>query len=269
MYNRQVTAFFDMNVTINGIKIYYEQHGKGKHVLVLHGWGASIETMRPVIDALSAKFRVTALDFPGFGGSGMPDDTYGVPEYMDVAYRLLRNLGITKTHVICHSFGGRVAIMLAAAYPRLTEKIVFTGAAGLIKRRTIKQRARVRIYKAAKFFNRGHVVKRLLQALGADVEKYIKNAGSADYKALSNDMKKVFVRIVNLDLKSLLSNIKSPSLLIWGENDTETPVEFGRIMERLIPDSGLVVFKHAGHYAFLECFDRFMLIVKTFLEDNK
>ncbi len=258
-----------MNVIIDGIKINYEQQGQGKDVLVLHGWGASIKTMRPVIDALVSDFRVTAVDFPGFGGSGMPPENYGVPEYTDITYCFLKQLGISKTHIICHSFGGRVAIMLAAKHPDTTGKIVFTGAAGLIKRRTLKYRLRIFAYKAAKRINRGHVIKGMLKALGKDVESYVKNAGSADYKVLPENMKKVFVRIVNLNLKSYLPDIKSPALLIWGENDTETPLLFGRIMEKIIPDAGLVVFPGAGHYAFLECIGRFMHIVRTFLEEGR
>lgn len=255
-----------MDVVIDGIKINYERQGTGEDILVLHGWGASIKTMRPVIDALVLGFCVTAVDFPGFGGSDMPPDTYGVPEYMDIVYRLLKLLGIKKTHIICHSFGGRVAVMLAAKHPDTTGKIVFTGAAGLIKRRSLKRRLRTFAYKTAKRINRGRVIKRVLKALGKDVGSYVKNAGSADYKALPENMKKVFVRIVNLDLKSFLPYIKSPSLLIWGENDTETPLKFGRIMEKLIPDAGLVVFPGAGHYAYLEYSGRFNHIVKTFLE---
>ena len=258
-----------MQLELDGIKIHYEQHGEGADVLVLHGWGANSNTMRPVVDALKQNFRVTALDFPGFGGSDMPPDTYGVPEYMALTRLFLEKLGIQKTHIICHSFGGRVTIMLAAAHPNLVDKIVFTAAAGLRKRRTVRQKIKVLGYKTCKKINRGRLFKRLLKGIGIDVEARVKNAGSADYKALSDDMKKVFVRIVNLDLQHHLKSIKSPSLLIWGRNDTDTPLEFGQTMEKAIPDAGLVVFENAGHYAFLEQLPRFVHIVKTFLEDSR
>ncbi len=253
-----------MITSIDGIKINYEQHGEGEDVLVLHGWGASMETMRPVIDALSSRYRVTALDFPGFGGSGVPPEHYGVPQYAALIYALLQQLGIQKTHVICHSFGGRVTILLAAQHQQMIGKIVFTGAAGLLKRRTLRYYLRIYGYKAAKRLSRGRMAKRLLKPLGIDVDARVKNAGSQDFRALPDGMKKVFVRIVNLDLKSRLKDIKSPSLLIWGEKDTETPLRFGRTMEKLIPDAGLVVFSGAGHYAFLECLGRFLHIVVTF-----
>ena len=69
-----------MEIEIDGIKINYEQHGAGENVLVLHGWGASIQTMRPIVDALKDRYRVTALDFPGFGLSDAPPDSFGVPD---------------------------------------------------------------------------------------------------------------------------------------------------------------------------------------------
>ena len=127
---------------------------------------------------------------------------------------------------------------------------------------------RIYSYKAAKRLSRGRLAKRALKVFGVDVDARVKNAGSQDYKALPDEMKQVFVRVVNQDLKSYLKDIKSPSLLIWGENDSDTPLIFGQTMEKLIPDAGLVVFPGAGHYAFLDCFARYIRIVTTFLEDN-
>lgn len=253
-----------MIIDINGIRINYEQHGEGADVLVLHGWGASIQTMRPVIDALKSRYRVTALDFPGFGGSSAPPEYYGVQEYADITYRFMQEIGLNKTHIICHSFGGRVTIILSAQHPEAVGKIVFTDAAGVRKRRTFKQCVKIYTFKAAKRISRGRILKSALKLVGVDVGKHIKNAGSSDYRALPDSMKRVFVRVVNQDLRSLLPDIKSPSLLIWGENDQDTPLELGKTMEKEIPDAGLVVFEGAGHYSFLDCLGRYINIVTTF-----
>lgn len=107
-------------------------------------------------------------------------------------------------------------------------------------------------------------MKNLLLKVGINVDERVKNAGSEDYRVLSDSMKKVFVRVVNQDLKEHLKSIQSPSLLIWGENDMDTPLCFARTMEKEIPDAGLVVFEGAGHYAFLDCFARYINIVTTF-----
>ena len=253
-----------MEINIEGIKINYEQQGQGVDVLILHGWGASIQTMRPIIDALKDGYRVTAMDFPGFGGSGAPPDSFGVPDFTRITRLFLEKLAIQRTHIICHSFGGRVTILLAAGHPELVDKIVFTDAAGLRKPRTVKYYVKTYTYKMAKKLSKGRVIKRLIKPLGIDVDKRVKNAGSADYRALTENMRRVFVRVVNLDLKGELKNIKSPSLLIWGENDTDTPLSFAKIMEKNIPDAGLVVLPGAGHYSFLDRFPHYISIVRTF-----
>jgi len=92
-----------------------------------------------------------------------------------------------------------------------------------------------------------------------------KNAGSADYKALPDFMKPVFVRVVNTHLDNLLPKIKCPVLLIWGQNDRDTPLYMANKMRRKIPDSGLVVLEGAGHYVFLDKPVEFYAIVNEFL----
>lgn len=255
-----------MVLNINGLKIDYETVGEGKNVLLLHGWGCTKEIFASVTRELQKTMRVTALDFPGFGKSDMPPETFGVPEYMEVTAEFIRQAGLTGTDVICHSFGGRVGIMLAAKYPELAGKIVFTGSAGFVKKRTLKYYIRIYKFKLMKKIGKKKWIKKLLKKFGMDVDKDMKNAGSPDYRALPESMKKVFVRVINKDLREYLKDIKSPSLLIWGENDAETPLSFGKLMEGKIIDAGLVVLPNAGHYAFLDQYARFITIVKHFLE---
>jgi pimeloyl-ACP methyl ester carboxylesterase len=81
-------------------------------------------------------------------------------------------------------------------------------------------------------------------------------------------MRGTLVRIVNEDLRTVLPNLHLPVLLIWGDKDTDTPIADGQLMERLIPDAGLVVFEGAGHYAYLEQAARFCTIVAVFLRDD-
>lgn len=239
-----------MIITIDGLKIDYNIDGdtSNKPILLLHGWGCDKSIFDCIINALKDKMCVYSLDFPGFGNSGMPPDTFGVYEYTELIAKFIKELKIEKPDIICHSFGGRIAIVLCAIYPELISKVVFTDAAGLIKKRTLKYYFKVYSYK-------------LLKKLGFKQKK----AGSSDYRALSEDMKQVFVRVVNEDLTKYLPQIKAPSLLIYGENDEDTPVYFGEKMEKLIPDSGLVVLKNAGHYSFLDDFYTYIKIVRTFL----
>ena len=109
-------------------------------------------------------------------------------------------------------------------------------------------------------------LKKSLKKIGWDIQSMIKSrAGSSDYRALSDDMKMTFVKVVNQDLKGYLQDIDSSTLLIWGENDTETPLSYGKIMEEKIPDAGLVVLENSGHFAYLECLPAFNKISANFL----
>jgi len=89
--------------------------------------------------------------------------------------------------------------------------------------------------------------------------------GSQDYAKLDGVMRETFVKVISQDLTPLLESIQAPTLLVWGRDDTETPLWMGEQMERSIPDAGLVVFEGRGHYAFLEEWKRFFLIAKQFL----
>ena len=81
-------------------------------------------------------------------------------------------------------------------------------------------------------------------------------------------LRSTFIKIVNEDLTPLLPHIKSPALLIWGENDKETPVSSAMVMEKLIPQAELVIFKNAGHFAYLDQYSKFRLVVGRFLRDT-
>ena len=82
-------------------------------------------------------------------------------------------------------------------------------------------------------------------------------------------MRGTFVRVVNEDLKKFMPLISAPTLLVWGDKDTATPMRDARIMEKLIPDAGLVVFRGAGHYSFLERAAEFSIVINNFLHNDK
>lgn len=100
-------------------------------------------------------------------------------------------------------------------------------------------------------------------------EALVQKFGSADYKALTPEMRKTFVKIISLDLTVELPRIKAPTLLYWGAEDTETPLWMGKMMEEKIPDAGLVVQEGAGHFAYLEHNQAFLRIAKNFLLEGR
>jgi pimeloyl-ACP methyl ester carboxylesterase len=236
--------------------------GAGRPLLLLHGWGVSSELFVPILERLQPERQLIVPDLPGFGATPEPDTPWSVHEYATWCFALLDRLGVETCDLIGHSNGGRIGVVMAASHPERVGRMVLTGSAGIRPRRTLRDAARIRTYKMLRAVERSAAVP---SGLRRSAKRRADQRGSADYRAASGTMRGTLVRIVNEDLRSLLPQLRIPVLLIWGERDTEIPVEDGRIMERLIPDAGLVVFEGAGHYAYLEQPDRFCRIVDVFL----
>lgn len=255
-----------MELTAKGVRVHYEQSGAGKNVLLLHGWGCSTKHFAQIAQDLEKDYRVTVIDFPAHGESGRPPEPWGVSDFAACIQDLMEQLGIAPCDIIAHSFGGRVALWLAANESQLVSRLVLTGCAGLKKPQTEEQKKRSEEYKKKKEkllgLTRLPLVGGMAQkSLKALQEKY----GSADYNALDDEMKKTFVKVISEDLSPLLPKIQASTLLIWGENDTETPLWMGQKMEREIKDAGLVIFENDDHFAYLRQWPRFVTVVRAFL----
>lgn len=250
-----------MEIEINGINCYFEQEGSGRDVLLLHGWGCSVELWRPVFAHLKQKCRVTAIDFPGHGKSGFPPEQgYSVSDYKAFTKAFIKEAGIEGCDIIAHSFGARVSIKLANEDPELVGKLLFTGGAGIRNKRTARYYVRTYLYKFLKGLT--HILPG-----GAKLRERLRGKfGSADYKALASDgMRATFNKVVSEDLSPYLSGIKAETLLVWGSEDKEAPLWMGQQMEQKIKGSALVVLEGATHYAYLERIDQFLRIVDAFL----
>lgn len=251
-----------MYTEIEGVKLYYESRGEGSPVLLLHGWMADMEAMRPIADAVVRMgMRAVSLDFPGFGKSEEPHEAFGVPEYARVTRAFIEQQGLAGADVVCHSFGGRVTILLASEEPALFRRLVLVDAAGIRPKRGLRYYIKTYAYKLGKRLRKVRWLDQLLH-----LNEKAKSAGSEDYRALKSDlMRAVFIKVVNLDLKDCLPKIKNPTLLIWGSADTSTPLYMGQLMEKRIPDAGLVVFEGAGHFSYADQYPRFCAVLKAFL----
>ncbi len=249
-----------MNILIDGQKVEYETEGSGKDILLLHGWGVNRDTMRPVFDFLRESCRVTMLDFPGFGESDLPSSVWDVYEYADFTARFIEALELKNPVIMGHSFGGRIALILSAKRLTPIHKLILVDSAGIRPKRGIGYFAKVYAYKGAK--KAAH----LLGLFSTQMQEKIQEKfGSTDYKNASPIMRSVMVKVVNEDLTTLLKDVAQPTLLIWGEKDDATPLADAKLMEKRIPDAGLIVLKGAGHYSFLEQLGYFKLITLSFL----
>lgn len=247
-----------MFTEIDNIKVAYQVYGSGKPVVLLHGWGGEANSFKPVFDWLSNSYKVYAIDLPGFGLSEIPLTAWDATDYARCLSGFFRKLDIENAHLIGHSYGGRISIVLAAVEPELVDKLILVDSAGLIPPRTLKYHLRVIVAKIGRLL-------RLCGNFGNSITTFLfKIVGSKDYQE-AGPMRATLVKSVNQDLRALLPEINASTLLIWGENDTDTPISFGRIMSEEIPKSELVILKDAGHFSYLDQFPQFCKVVGNFL----
>jgi len=261
----QVSSFF----IYNNLKIAYSTIGKGKPLIILHGWGSSSRVMAVLSKSL-CEFRTCYLiDLPGFGDSAEPPVPWGIDDYADMVEVFIDSLEMRPVDMLVHSFGGRITLKLLARrdISKHIDKVLITGGAGLKPKRSFS------------FYLKKYVAKTVKAPIlilpGKKREKALdwlrgtslwKNLGSSDYSKLSGVMRGTFVKSVTEHLDHLLPGIDHDVLLLWGENDDATPLYQGQRMEKGLKNSALVVIENAGHYAFLDKPKRFASIATAYFK---
>ena len=216
--------------------------------MLLHGYLSSKEAFAAQIRYFSKFYRVTAVDFLGFGGSKALTNAFSVDDYAAWTREVLRLLKVENPHVIAHSFGCRVAVKLAGQDPAFFDKILLTGAAGVILKRGAAYRIKVKTYRFVKRF-----APRFAE----------KHFGSAEYKTLSPIMRESYKKIVNEDLREFARRIENEVLLVQGEQDTTTPKKEAEAYLSCLK-RGRMRMMQGGHFAFAEYPVPFNLIAEDF-----
>lgn len=243
MYNHKV------NIVVNDQLISYQRTGAGQVVLMLHGWGASLRSFKPLADELSRSYQVISLDFPGFGNSPAPQSSWSVSDYVDLVKHFLAKLRVKDCYaVIGHSFGGRVIIKGIGTGQLTPQRVILIDAAGIKPKDTIKSSVLASSAKAGKVILSTPGLNRFKDRL---TQQFRLKFGSSDYQD-ANEMSEIFKKVVREDLTSYLPSIKQPTLLLWGEDDNETPLSDAKLMHSKIADSKLVSYPNAGHYVYLD-----------------
>lgn len=213
---------------------------------MLHGWGQDSSKLRYLAEKLSQECKVHLIDLPGFGKSDMPDGVWNSFDYAQRIVDYLDEENIVKANFLGHSFGGKVVLSLAIQYPTRIGRIVLLAPSGIRPRRSLRQKCRLKLIKwtgkIAKFFD-------YLLSTQIFSSVFIPRFGSLDYKK-AGPLRPILVRSVSEDLSPLLKKIVAPTLILWGDKDTETPREMGMRMERLISQSTLLTFPYHGHDLF-------------------
>ncbi|MEL7041437.1 MAG: alpha/beta hydrolase [Pseudomonadota bacterium] len=213
-----------------------------------HGWGRTYRDFIPVAEALASVAHSYLIDFPGFGDTPRPDETWGTQDYADHIVQVLRETyGLDRYTWVGHSFGSRVGMRIAVQHPEVLQHLVLIAAAGVPRQRSRWQKLRGRRRSWA--FKLRKSMAKTPAALDALERQY----GSPDYvHSREIGMRDIFVRTVNDDQTDTLSQIGTPTTVLYGGLDTETPVDMGRAIAAGIPNATLTVCPHYDHISILD-----------------
>lgn len=250
-------TFSRKQIAINGLLVnYYVCEGKLPAFIFLHGWRSDGSIWLPVLENFEVENSLYCLDLPGFGKSELPRESFNVESYAETVSGLISKLGLKKVVIVGHSFGGRIAIKLAAKHQGFLQGIILVDSAGFVND-ALPTRLKKFLAKPLRPIFK-------LKFLNSSKNSIYRLIGSEDYVA-TPQLKETYLKIIGEDLSENMKRIDVPTMLIWGNNDKDTPIEWARRMKNLISDSRLVVLKGAGHFSFLDKKEGFLEALKSFI----
>ena len=237
---------------VNDININYIKYGNNKKdtIVLLHGWGQNIDMMKPIGNYLEQDYQILIIDLPGFGNSDEPKYAWSLLDYVKSIREILLKEKIDNPIMMGHSFGGKLALLYASIYD-VKKLVVFASPINHNHKVSLKSKMLKQIKKLP-----------LMDKLG---EKMKNHMGSTDYRKSSPIMREILVNHLGTDIYDDLANIKSSTLIIWGENDITVSPNVAYEIDNVIPDSGVVLLP-GTHYAYLENLNRVIDILYKFLE---
>lgn len=236
-----------MQVVVDSLLTHYEVHGKGKLVLLLHGWGDSVAGLSGLQKALAKHCQVLAVDLPGFGGSEAPHEVWGLDDYARFVAHFLRKTEFKTPHVVVgHSNGGAIAVRGLATGELSADTLVLLASAGI--RGTYKGRVKALRY-ITKFGKA--LTMPLPKSIKAKLRRKVYHTVGSDM-LVAEHLQETFKKVVTDDIRADAKQLKLPTLLIYGENDDATPLWFAQTLHELISGSTLEVLPDAGHFVHLD-----------------
>jgi pimeloyl-ACP methyl ester carboxylesterase len=250
-----------MQKIINGQLVNYEVYGHtDKVMLFLHGWADSLESFRSLAGNFSSRYKVIILDLPGFGKSDIPSKPFTIKDFADFVSIFLKKLDITHINVLVgHSNGGSIAIKAVSSGLINPNKLVLLSSAGIRPPKKISKYILSFIAKGGKAATSplpDHIQEKLQKKL---------------YKIIGSDflinpaMSETFKNIVTEDLQNDAKKIKTPTILIYGDLDKATPIEYAKKYKSLIDGSKLVIIPDAGHHIHTKNINQITDLMKDFI----
>ena len=225
------------------------------NLVFLHGWGGCWQSWFPIIKALEKDCTIFAPDLPGHGLEKI-EKVLTLSNYSNFVKKYLKDNHIKNPILIGHSFGGAIICDLLIKNPDLSSKIILVDAAPIRHTPSNKQKI---ISFVSKSLNKISFLR--------DIGYQIADLKNSDYYQIKNPLlKQTFSTVIREDLSNKLKNIKAKTLIIWGEDDTDTPLTDGLKIQKLIPRSTIKIIKNTGHFSYLDNQSEFITEVKNFIE---
>lgn len=244
------------NIKIDGLSVFYRDSDGAnnntasdefikENILILHGWGSNSSRWIKVQKQLTQNgYRVVMPDLPGFGNTKEPPSAWTISDYSNFVHEFTKKINLDKFVLIGHSFGGRIAIDYTIRYTEQLNKLVLISAAGITRHKRVKTRVFLILTKLSKIIFSISILEYFRPFAIKIVYKF---TGSYDYKKASQRMQKIMKRILEENLRAFLPRIILPTLILWGEKDTLTPVSDGEILNEEIQNSYLHIFPNQPH----------------------
>lgn len=266
-------------IHVDGIDLHYLDVGSGTPLLLVHGLGHSAVSWHRNLDALSSKFRVLALDLPGYGLSACPPDAaYDPPFFASIVTSFLRQIGVDNVNAVGCSAGGLAVLLAALENPDLFRRIVLVDSVGFTPApgnlwgdallNTIglwlslpRARPLIKFWYGVGFYDAAAIDEETVS------EIYGRRVHSASMRASRRALTEFFKFSRNLQpLHDRLPQLKTPVLVIWGKNDRMFPVKDTQVAKRLMPATRIEWLDRCGHCPQLEQPAAFNSLVLDFLK---
>jgi pimeloyl-ACP methyl ester carboxylesterase len=250
-----------VNIVVDNLLTSYKLSGKGKLVLLLHGWGDSAEGLAGLHKQLAAEYKVLTLDLPGFGSTQAPKTSWNLDDYAAFLRAVLDKLELAQVYaVIGHSNGGALAIRATGLGRLDTQKLVLLATSGV---RTGGKGKRLVLKILAKTGNIATVW--MPERYRRGLRQSLYDAAGSDMLAVPG-MQETFKRVVRQDVQKDAANIDKPALLIYAKDDPAVPLADGQNYHRLIKGSRLETLPDSGHFVHLEQPARVAKLIQDFLK---
>lgn len=224
---------------------------KKQDLIIVHGWNGSKTSWKKFIDLAEDLYNIHFISLPCFDGEPCPDTVWGIQEYanflkkeIEAVKKEVAEETAQKPILLAHSFGGQIASLLVSQQPEIVSRLVLCGAATIRPKRTIKKLLFLPLVFISRLLQKIRSIRPLVLKLRSIIYRLL---GNHDHIEAGGVKQKILEKVIREDLSSQMTKIVTPTIILWGRNDTYTPIRQGHKLTDLIRNSKLYIQKNGKH----------------------